>query len=218
MMNTWNLQRPLIVVVSAPSGAGKSTLCRRLLARFGNLRYSVSCTTRAPRGSETDGVDYHFLSAAEFDRRVAEGRFLEWADVHGHRYGTLAATVTATLESGASVLLDIDVQGAAQVRGRVAALPAGHVLRRGFVDIFLTVPSLAVLRERLLRRGEDAPAVIERRLANAAGEMARAGEFRYCVVNDELEDAFQRMCAVLAQEGGTHGEHRPGGDRLDRGL
>jgi guanylate kinase len=191
--------RALLLVVSAPSGAGKSTLCNRLLAEHAFMTRSISCTTRAPRGAEVDGRDYHFLSAAEFDRRVAAGLFLEHATVHGNQYGTLRSTVEDGLKAGKDVLLVIDVQGAASVRQ--AARSLGGILSQSYVDIFLSPPSLATLRERLEKRGEDAAEVIERRLANAQGEMARSREYQHRVVNDQLDRAYEELRAIV------HAEH-----------
>ena len=187
----------MLIVVSAPSGAGKSTLCDRVLETHGNIVYSVSCTTRAPRGSERDGVDYNFMTPAEFKARVAGGEFLEYATVHNNFYGTLKATVRSAMDAGKSVLMDIDVQGAEQVRSVLQEMPADDVMVRGFVDIFVQPPSMEELRRRLESRGEDAPEVIERRLANAEAEMARAGEYRYQIVNDDLERAVAEMNAVV---------------------
>ncbi|MGI5868959.1 MAG: guanylate kinase [Kiritimatiellia bacterium] len=190
-------KKSLLVVVTAPSGAGKSTLCRMLLTEFPEFIYSVSCTTRAPRGGEEDGVAYHFLSLPEFETRVDRGEFLEHALVHGHRYGTLRKTVEDTMAAGNSVLMDIDVCGAAQVRDFVSGLSSEDPVRAGFVDVFIDVPSIEVLRERLVRRGEDTPETIERRLTNARGEIARAGEFRHRVVNDDLAVAFNEFRQII---------------------
>ncbi len=189
--------RALLIVVSAPSGAGKSTLCNRLLAEHDDIVYSVSCTTRAPRGQEEDGVAYHFLSEEEFRRRVAAGEFLEHAVVHDNLYGTLRETVETSMAAGKSVLMDIDVEGAGQVRERVRELEPDSPPRAGFVDIFIEPPSMEVLRERLAGRNEDAAEVIERRLRNAAAEMARRHEYRHHVVNDELETAYAELKRVV---------------------
>lgn len=190
--------RVLLLVVSAPSGAGKTTLCNRLLQEHPGMVRSVTCTTRLPRGTEVDGRDYHFLSAEGFNRKVAEGLFLEHAVVHGNQYGTLRSTVEESLTAGKDVLLVIDVQGAASVRR--AARSLGGLLGRAYVDIFIEPPSLDALRDRLEKRGEDTPDVIERRLANARGEMERAQEFQYRVVNDNLEEATSRLRAILQAE------------------
>jgi guanylate kinase len=193
--------KPGIVIIAAPSGAGKTTLCDMLLQDYPELVYSVSCTTREPRGEEEDGVDYHFVDKAAFERLIGERAFLEHALVHGNYYGTLAAPVRDALRDNLSILLDIDVAGAAQVRESLAALPEGDPLRNcGFVDIFISPPSIAELRRRLESRGEDAPEVIERRIGNARGEMARAGEFHYHVVNDDLGVAYRELRAILEHE------------------
>lgn len=197
---------PKIIIVSAPSGAGKTTLCDMLLQDYPELVYSVSCTTRDPRGEEEDGVDYHFIAKPDFERKISEGAFLEHALVHGNYYGTLASPVRDALESSLSILLDIDVEGAAQVRESLTALPPGDPLHGGgVVDIFVSPPSMEELRRRLESRGEDAPEVIERRIRNAAGEIARAGEFRYHVVNDDLAIAYRELRAILEHENAVIG-------------
>jgi guanylate kinase len=137
------------------------------------------------------------MTPAEFKARVAGGEFLEYATVHNNFYGTLKATVRSAMDAGKSVLMDIDVQGAEQVRSVLQEMPADDVMVRGFVDIFVQPPSMEELRRRLESRGEDAPEVIERRLANAEAEMARAGEYRYQIVNDDLERAVAEMNAVV---------------------
>jgi len=192
--------RPLLIVVSAPSGAGKTTLCNRLLARRKDIVYSVSCTTRPPRGDEADGRDYHFLTDREFERRRQNGELLEHACVHGHRYGTPRAPVAENLAQGLSVLMDIDVHGARQVRAAVAAAPAGDPLKAALVDIFIEPPSLAVLRDRLERRGEDSADAIARRLRNAAEEMRHRSEFRYRVVNRKLATAAAELNDIVRRE------------------
>lgn len=195
--------RALLLVVSAPSGAGKTTLCERLLAEMSGMERSVSCTTRAPRGAEVDGRAYHFISIEEFKRRIAAGEFLEHAVVHGNFYGTLRQPVEAALAAGRSVMMVIDVQGAAQVRQ--AALAAGGLLKRAYVDVFIAPPSLEVLRERLVRRNEDAAEVIERRVRNAEVEMGRQGEYGHRVVNDDLETAYREFKGIVERERGERG-------------
>lgn len=194
------MQKPLLIVVSAPSGAGKSTLCDRLLAEFPDIDYSVSCTTRDPRGAEIDGEDYHFMTRLGFEQRVARGEFLEHAEVHGNLYGTLRATVEDAFHDGQSIVMDIDVAGAAQVRAYVATLPPDNPLRRGFVDIFITAPSLDELRRRIVTRGEDPPEAVELRMHNAVEEMKAAPLYRYRLVNDDLDRAYAELRSIILAE------------------
>ena len=195
--------RPLFIVMSAPSGCGKSTLIDMLLQEYPDLQYSISCTTRAPRGDEEDGIDYHFLTVDRFRELLAEGAFLEHAEVHGNFYGTLRQPIVDVLNEGNSMILDIDVVGAAKVRHQVMHhLPPEDPLRAGYIDIFINPPSMEELRARLVGRGTDAPDVIERRLANAEGEMARAGEYMFQVTNDELAVAYKRLCDLIDAKSG----------------
>jgi guanylate kinase len=189
--------KPLFIVISAPSGAGKTTLCDMLLQSYPELCYSVSCTTRNPRFNEEDGVDYHFLPTESFRRMIAEGRFLEHAEVHGNHYGTLREPVYDALRHKLCMLLDIDVEGAGQVRRQIEILPQDDPLRAGFIDIFISPPSLEELRERLESRATDSPAIIDARMQNAAAEMERQGEYRYQVVNDDLHTAFRQLCDII---------------------
>ncbi len=189
--------------MSAPSGCGKSTLIDMLLQEYPDLQYSISCTTRAPRGDEEDGIDYHFLTVDRFRELLAEGAFLEHAEVHGNYYGTLRQPIVDVLNEGNSMILDIDVVGAAKVRHQVMHhLPPEDPLRAGYIDIFINPPSMEELRSRLVGRGTDAPDVIERRLANAEGEMARAGEYMFQVTNDELAVAYKRLCDLIDAKSG----------------
>ncbi|MFU8779632.1 MAG: guanylate kinase [Kiritimatiellia bacterium] len=196
-------RKPLLIVVSAASGAGKSSLCRELLARRPDVVYSVSCTTRAPRGGEIDGQSYCFLSTPAFEQRVAAGDFLEYAEVHGNWYGTLRRTVEDAMRQGRSVIMDIDVQGAKQVRDALVGLPADHMIRRGFVDVFIHAPSMDELRRRLEQRGEDAPDVIEKRLTNAQREEAAAPDYRYRIVNDDFGRALEALLGIIDKERST---------------
>ena len=189
--------KPLFIVMSAPSGCGKSTLIDMLLQEYHDIVSSLSCTTREPRGEEEDGLDYHFLAKERFEELVGQGAFIEYAKVHDNYYGTLKAPIEEVLAEGNSMVLDIDVQGAAKVRDYVRALPDGDPMKVGYVDIFVTPPSLEELRARLEGRGTDSPEVIERRLANAEGEMARAGEYMFRVVNDDLGVCFKRLCDLI---------------------
>ena len=195
--------RPLFIVMSAPSGCGKSTLIDMLLQEYPDLQYSISCTTRKPRGDEEDGIDYHFLTTDRFRELLAEGAFLEHAEVHGNYYGTLRQPIVDVLNEGNSMILDIDVVGAAKVRHQVMHhLPPEDPLRAGYMDIFINPPSMEELRRRLEGRGTDAPDVITKRLANAEGEMARAGEYMFQVTNDELAVAYKRLCDLIDAKSG----------------
>ncbi|MGQ9661697.1 MAG: guanylate kinase [Kiritimatiellia bacterium] len=197
-------RRPLLIVISAPSGAGKTTLCDRLRADYPELAYSISCTTRPRRGNEKNGREYYFLSEEEFERKVQTGEFLEHARVHGYRYGTPVEPIRAALRVGRSVLLDIDVQGAEQLRARIRAAGPGDPLGGALVDIFVDPPSLEELKRRLERRGLDTAETIERRLKNAEREMQRAASFRYRIVNDNLEEAYHQLKRIIEEEWRTH--------------
>ena len=188
---------PLFIVISAPSGAGKTTLCDMLLQHYPEMCYSVSCTTREPRGDEEDGEDYHFLTVETFRRLIGEGSFLEHADVHGNYYGTLKEPIEQALREGQCALLDIDVAGAEQVRDYVAALPADDQMRVGFMDVFISPPSMEELEARLYGRGTDSEDTIEKRLANAHQEMAQADRYMFQIVNDDLDTAFRRLCDII---------------------
>lgn len=192
--------RQLLVVVSAPSGAGKTTLCDRLLAEHEGMAYSVSCTTRPARGKEVDGVDYVFLSDDEFERKVRNGEFLEYAEVCGYRYGTLRSVVEEALGSGKDLLMDIDVQGADQVRSFVNGLPSGSPLKEAYVDVFIEPPSLAVLEKRLRLRNEDSQKSICERMKIAEYEMKRVGSYTHRIVNDDLETAYAELKEVVQRE------------------
>ncbi|MGO8786599.1 MAG: guanylate kinase [Terriglobia bacterium] len=176
-----------IIVISAPSGAGKSTLVKGLMAASPELRFSISYTTRAPRAMEEDGRDYYFVSRMIFERMAAQGEFVEWADVHGHLYGTAHQQLRAAQEAGQDILLDIDVQGHQQVRQR---LPEA-------VSVFILPPSFPELSRRLRDRHSDAPEEIERRLQTARGEITHWTEYDYLVVNDHLRDATQALRAIV---------------------
>ena len=180
----------LLFVISAPSGAGKTTISRELLSREPELRKSISYTTRAMRGGERDGVDYHFVSPAQFDRMVEEGAFAEWAEVHGNRYGTARATLLKARNEGRDLLLDIDVQGAEQLRA--SGLEG--------VFIFILPPGMAELRQRLSGRNTDSAEVIEQRMRNATGEIRQAVRFDYIVINEELERAVATVQAIVMAE------------------
>jgi guanylate kinase len=176
-----------VFVITGPSGVGKGTLIRTLLQRVPELELSVSATTRAPRPGEQDGVDYHFLTDAEFDRRVLEGDFLEHADYSGRRYGTLRSEVERRLADGASVVLEIEVQGARQVAEQMPEA----------MRIFIAPPSEEALRTRLVGRGTDDDEQRERRLATAKSELAAQDEFDIVVTNDRLDDAADDLQRIV---------------------
>ena len=180
-----------LFVVSAPSGAGKTTLCTRMLELFPKLSYSISHTTRAPRGKEKDGVDYFFITPEAFRERINQDAWAEWAQVHGNYYGTSRAFITQQLEKGHPLLLDIDVQGARQIR---KIYPEA-------ISIFIKAPSLEVLEARLRNRGTDADAVIARRLDNALLEMADMPLFDHVIVNDDVDTAAREMADILCRAG-----------------
>ena len=176
----------MLFVITGPSGCGKSTLIKKVRRALGDLEFSVSHTTRPPRPSETDGVEYYFVSERVFERMVRERRFLEHACVHGHLYGTSLAEV-ARKARRRDLILDIDVQGARQVRRRAP----------GAVHIFIMPPVAAELRRRLEKRHEDSAAAVERRLGNARTEVRAYGEFDFVVVNDDLGRAAADLKAVI---------------------
>lgn len=178
-----------VVVITGPSGAGKGTLIRLLREQLPGLGLSVSATTRDPRPGEADGVDYRFLSDAEFDRRVAAGEFVEHAEYAGRKYGTLRSELDARTAAGEPVVLEIEVQGARQIRDAVP----------GALLVFIAPPSEEALRERLVGRGTDVPEVVERRLGVAREELAARGEFAHVVVNDRLEEAVRELVSVVRE-------------------
>ena len=176
-----------IFVVSAPSGAGKTTLCRTVMKEFDTLFYSVSHTTRAARAGETDGVDYFFIDKKEFEAGIAENCWAEWARVHNNYYGTSKAFLTEKINSGQSILLDIDVQGAKQIK---TVFPEA-------VTIFVMPPSFEELEKRLRKRGTDSEDVIQNRLENAGREMDRKGCYDFIVINDDFEQARRKMIDII---------------------
>lgn len=176
-----------LFVVAAPSGAGKSTLVNALLALEPGIRLSISTTTRQPRPGEADGREYHFTTAADFVARADAGEFLEWAEVHGNYYGTSRLTVEKEMKAGTDILLEIDWQGARQVR-------------KQFPDaagIFILPPSIEALEQRLHKRGTDEPHIITRRLLAAGGEIAHAPEFEYAIINEEFNVALAELSAIV---------------------
>ncbi len=176
-----------IFIVAAPSGAGKSSLVNAVLAEDSGLQLSVSHTTRSPRPGEADGREYHFVDRPTFDRLHGQGRFLECAEVHGNRYGTSRDWLQQALEAGRDILLEIDWQGAGQVR---KVFP-------GAVGIFVLPPSLTELERRLRSRGKDSEATIAERMINARDEIGHAGEFEYVIINNDFDEARQDLSAII---------------------
>jgi guanylate kinase len=175
------------VVITGPSGVGKGTLIRSLRERMPELQLSISATTRLPRAGETQGVDYHFMSEEDFERHVRDGDFVEHADYAGARYGTLRSELQTRMSSGAPVVLEIEVQGAREVR---ETMPEA-------VQVFIAPPSVEALRARLVGRGKDTPEQVEARLRIAERELAAQGEFARVVVNDRLETAVDELVSVV---------------------
>jgi guanylate kinase len=200
------MTNPLLVLISAPSGGGKTTLCNQLLAARPGMSRAITCTTRQPREGEQDGVDYYFLDAESFLKRVQAGNFLEHATVYGHSYGTLKAEVLGKLRQGEDVLLNVDVQGAATIRDKAQEDPE---LKRSLVSVFLTPPSLTVLEERLRRRGTDAPAVIQKRLSVARREIAQWKHFDYLLISSTISEDLRRMQAIVEAEKMRAGRAQP---------
>ncbi len=182
-----------LFVVSAPSGAGKTTLVREVLARFAELSYSISHTTRPPRKGEIHGKDYFFTDSDEFQNLIDAGLMLEWAKVHGNFYGTSRAFVDEQRKEGKSIILDIDVQGGRQIMDSRFAL----------VSVFIMPPSLEILEKRLKARETDSDEVIQRRLDNARDEMEQRSFYDHVVVNDNLDDAVSDLCRIFAGEKGS---------------
>jgi guanylate kinase len=179
-----------VFVITGPSGVGKGTLIRALFDRIPSLELSVSATTRPPRPGEQHGAHYHFLTREEFDRRVAAGEFVEWAEYSGNRYGTLRSELDRRIEDGVPVVLEIEVQGARQVREKMPEA----------VQVFIAPPSRETLRTRLVGRGTDTPEQVQRRLETADAELAAQPEFKHVVVNDRLEHALDELVAIVDGE------------------
>lgn len=187
----------ILLVISAPSGGGKTTVCEQLLLANPNVHRVVTCTTRAPRQGEKDGVDYHFLKADDFLKRVQAGDFLEHATVYGNSYGTLKSDVIAKLRQGRDLLLAIDVQGVASIKARAAEVAD---LQRSLVTVFLTPPSLEVLAKRLSHRATDSEAVQRKRLGVAKQEISHWVHYDYLVLSGSIAEDLRRMQIILEAE------------------
>ncbi len=183
-------RKGMLLVISGPSGAGKGTLVDKLLEKDPSFCFSVSATTRSRRENEMDDVHYHFISEEEYDKLLAEDAFIEHASVHGHRYGTLKSEVYDRMERGQNVLLDIDPQGAREVMSK----------EKDCVSIFILPPSYQDLKVRLHTRNTENEEEIQRRLNNARGEIRQSGRYRYLIVNDNLELAFEQLMAIVRAE------------------
>jgi guanylate kinase len=186
-----------LFVITAPSGAGKTSLIEALMRADPSLRLSISYTTRPPRPGEENGVDYHFVDDAAFLAMRNRGEFLENAEVHGYRYGTSKKVIADALARGENLILEIDWQGAQQVRR----------IYPGCVGIFILPPSVEELERRMRARGQDAEAVIRRRLDNAREELEHAGEFEYRIINKDFETAQRELAEIIRKESGSHGAH-----------
>ena len=182
----------IVFIVSAPSGSGKSTLVKGLIRNVPRLRFSVSYTTRPPRGTENNGDQYYFVAREDFERRIAAGEFLEYADVFGNYYGTHRSELDRAEADGVDLVLDIDVQGARQLKGN---LPEDKA-----VSIFILAPSRAELERRLRERDEDSEPVIERRLRDAAAEIRNYNRYDYVLVNKDVEESVETLCSIVRAE------------------
>ncbi|HVN20781.1 MAG TPA: guanylate kinase [Dongiaceae bacterium] len=182
--------QPLVYIVSAPSGSGKSTLVKKLLGVVPDLDFSISYTTRAPRGVEQNGKQYHFINRQQFEEMIAADQFLEHADVFGNYYGTARQFLEEAEQKGHDLLLDIDVQGAAQIKRK---LPEA-------ISIFILPPNRATLEYRLRNRGEDSEEVIQRRLVTASREIENYDKYDYILINDRLDESCEKLCAIVLAE------------------
>ena len=199
---------PLLILISAPSGGGKTTLVRQLLRARRNMVRAVTCTTRPPRPGEKNGVDYYFLKAQDFLRRVQAGNFLEHATVYGNSYGLLKSELLDKLRAGKDVLLNVDVQGAATIRERAQAVPE---LNQALVTIFLTPRSLSEIERRLKSRAADSPEVIRKRVAAARQEIVQWKNFDYLVISGSKQEDLRRAQAIIeAEKMRAQRAHAPG--------
>ncbi|MBN2341424.1 MAG: guanylate kinase [Deltaproteobacteria bacterium] len=185
-----NQRKPLLIIVSSPSGAGKTTLCKKLLAEFSDIRFSISHTTRPPRPNEVNGKDYMFTDKETFDQMVDDEQFVEWAHVHGNRYGTSHGEIRAAAASGVDLIFDVDYQGAKQIKNNYPDA----------IGVFILPPSIDELKLRLNARGTETPKSLETRFKAALGEIAHFDEFDYLLVNDDVNHAYDRLRAILLSE------------------
>ncbi len=184
------VNRGKLYVVSAPSGAGKTTLIKEVLSRFKTLSYSVSHTTRAPRKKEQQDIDYYFITQEEFQEKIDQNYWLEWAEVHGNYYGTSKDFIKTSLDQGKSLILDIDVQGTCEI------IKSGLEM----VTIFIMPPSIEILSQRLENRGSDSKKVIDKRIENAKIEIAKNNMYQYIVLNDDFDKAREELCLIFKEE------------------
>ena len=209
MSNNRTPRRGVMLIVASPSGAGKTSLCRRLMADHGGLELSVSMTTRGIRPGEVADRDYHFVSPEEFQALIDQDAFLEWADVHGSRYGSPRGPIDKALAEGRDVLFDIDWQGAEQIAGKCPD---------DAVRVFILPPSLEELRRRLVTRSQDAEEVIERRIANAKGEIEHCDDFDYVIVNDDFDRSYAELAHIYHAERSSRARNIWVGDYRDKLL
>lgn len=178
-----------VIVISAPSGGGKSTIVKRLLQEDENLSLSISATSRQPRGKEIDGIDYNFLTKEEFEKRIKENKFLEYANVHDNYYGTLKSEVEKKWNNGKDIILDIDYQGGQQISKQLS--------KDELLKIFILPPSMEILKDRILNRGENSIEEVEKRIKNAKNEINHANEYDFIVINDKLETAINEIKSII---------------------
>lgn len=184
-----------LFVVSAPSGAGKTTLCRKVVDYFSDLRHSISYTTRLPREGEKNDIDYHFVKPQVFQKMLDKDEFLEWAEVHGNRYGTSRNDIHVLLKKGLDIILDIDVQGARQVREQLSVSSQWLA-----VFVFVLPPSIKVCEERIRNRGKDSPEAIASRLESAKTEIRESVQYDFIIINHDIEEAFERLKSIIFAE------------------
>jgi len=190
------IKKPKFIILSSPSGGGKSSLCNMLLSARDNFVYSISCTTRPPRGSEIDGVHYYFINEEEFKNQKNNGKFLEYARVHDYLYGTTKESIFNNMQNGYSVILDIDVQGAKSIREMISHT-SESIIKDGFIDIFIMPPSIKVLEMRLRNRKTNTEESIKKRLIEAEKEIKKSKDFSHVIINDNLEFAFSELCNII---------------------